>query len=445
MCPVSADTEIVDAEVVEPDGPGTDLEVAPQPQDARLALFGTTEAEGVLTRATSIADTLAPVIENKRLFSMIQGRKHVRVEGWQTLGAMLGVFAVITHTERITDNSGKDGWEARCEVRVLSGAVIGAADAQCTRSESTWKSRDDYALRSMAQTRATSKALRGPLGFIVELAGYSATPAEEMPSQEPASPQPQQGQTGALPAWLTNLIDLYGEERVRDVGEELRAAKNIGAPIKAVGGLRNAPEDFRQELAEELAKRYDVEAGTSTGDGGGPDAARVQPPASSNPCPECGAECIPNDGPARAPKWKCTNSDCKGNANGDGPWVSWQNEPWNPDKPDRDGLKSQAGPANPQGGGPSAPTNTPSENGNDGASVPPGAPSEPTDAEIINLALDRKLITWEDVCKAALLLVPQFPDVKPPGTRRAKKYFDDKAALASAVAYKLGLHDRLIA
>ena len=40
----------------------------------------------------------------------------------------------------------------------------------------------------MAQTRATSKALRGPLGFIVHLAGFSATPAEEMPS-DVAAPQ----------------------------------------------------------------------------------------------------------------------------------------------------------------------------------------------------------------------------------------------------------------
>jgi hypothetical protein len=36
----------------------------------------------------------------------------------------------------------------------------------------------------MAQTRATSKALRQPLGFVMTLAGYAATPAEEMPREE---------------------------------------------------------------------------------------------------------------------------------------------------------------------------------------------------------------------------------------------------------------------
>ena len=60
--------------------------------------------------------------------------------------------------------------------------MIGAAEAECLYAEANWKGRDDYALRSMAQTRATSKALRQPLGFVISLAGFDPTPAEEMPS-----------------------------------------------------------------------------------------------------------------------------------------------------------------------------------------------------------------------------------------------------------------------
>ena len=37
----------------------------------------------------------------------------------------------------------------------------------------------------MAQTRAVSKALRLPLGFVMSIAGYEATPAEEMPTTNP--------------------------------------------------------------------------------------------------------------------------------------------------------------------------------------------------------------------------------------------------------------------
>jgi hypothetical protein len=68
--------------------------------------------------------------------------------------------------------------------KTLSGQVVGAAEAMCTHSENTWRNRDEYALRSMAQTRAVSKALRLPLGFVMQLAGYEATPAEEMPTDD---------------------------------------------------------------------------------------------------------------------------------------------------------------------------------------------------------------------------------------------------------------------
>jgi hypothetical protein len=39
----------------------------------------------------------------------------------------------------------------------------------------------------MSQTRATSKVLRQPLGFVMHLAGFDATPAEEMPADETPS------------------------------------------------------------------------------------------------------------------------------------------------------------------------------------------------------------------------------------------------------------------
>jgi hypothetical protein len=53
--------------------------------------------------------------------------------------------------------------------------------------------RDDYALRSMAQTRALSKCLRAPLGFIIQLAGFAATPAEEIPDSPEPEPVRQEG------------------------------------------------------------------------------------------------------------------------------------------------------------------------------------------------------------------------------------------------------------
>jgi hypothetical protein len=160
---------------------GTAIEHVPEQSNA-VNLFGTTDPAQVLVKAAEAADALVGVIRRKRLYTNIKGKSHVQVGGWQLLGSMLGVTAVCTHTEEIGN-----GYKATVEARTLDGRVVGRADALCTRDEkapSPWRTADDYALLSMAQTRATSKALRGPLGFVIQLAGYEPTPAEEMPAQD---------------------------------------------------------------------------------------------------------------------------------------------------------------------------------------------------------------------------------------------------------------------
>lgn len=156
-----------------------------QPQAAPLTLFGTSDPVAVLHEAARVASALKSVLVRQRLYAAIGNRNYVTVEGWTLLGSMLGVFPQIEWTRRIkgTDSDySKDGWEARAIAVVAStGTTIGAAEAMCTRQESTWRARDDYALRGMAQTRAISRALRGPLDFVVKLAGFESTPAEEMP------------------------------------------------------------------------------------------------------------------------------------------------------------------------------------------------------------------------------------------------------------------------
>ena len=148
------------------------------------------------------------------MISVIQGRDHVKVEGWQTTGVMLGVSARVAWSRPYCDPvSGQpvqsdyevvefnkrtqverrfqvDGLRGRRAWRLSkpTGMVIAAVEAMCSRNESTWAKRDDFSLRSMAQTRATSKALRGVLGFIVTMAGDGASPAEEMPPEAPVQP-----------------------------------------------------------------------------------------------------------------------------------------------------------------------------------------------------------------------------------------------------------------
>lgn len=154
-------------------------EMLPAVREPSPTLFGTTDPAKVVEAAAKAAKPLADVVHAQKLSVKIGPSEHVRVEGWTLLGSMLGVFPICVWSRRVEGEDG--GWEARVEARTRAGDLVGAAEAECLRSEKTWKNRDDYAIRSMAQTRATSKALRQPLGFVMTLAGFNATPAEEMP------------------------------------------------------------------------------------------------------------------------------------------------------------------------------------------------------------------------------------------------------------------------
>ena len=158
-------------------------------------LFGTDDPRGIIARATAVAEPLAKVIRDRQLYVQFRGSEHVTIGGWTLLGSMLGVFPITAWCRPV-----QGGWEARVEARTLAGALVGAAEAQCTADEPNWKpgQKTDNQRRSMAQTRAASKSLRQCLGFVMTLAGYSETPAEEMdpiemtarPAPSPRSPLP---------------------------------------------------------------------------------------------------------------------------------------------------------------------------------------------------------------------------------------------------------------
>lgn len=151
-------------------------EIVPAPRGGMLLHGSNSTAK--LAHAMEVATALADVIHKQNLYKNISGKKHVLVEGWELLGSLLGVFPVVEWT-RQTEN----GWEARVVAKTLDGNEVGSAEMMCTRDENRWKTADDYAIRSMAQTRAISKALRGPLGFVMKLAGYEPTPEGEIPEE----------------------------------------------------------------------------------------------------------------------------------------------------------------------------------------------------------------------------------------------------------------------
>jgi hypothetical protein len=133
--------------------------------------------EHVIHRAMVIAKSLVDIVEDRKLYSLISGKKHVRVEGWNTLGAMLGVLP----RERSVIEHESGDFEATVDlVRISDGMVIGSGSALVGMDEKTWQGRNRFARRSMAVTRATGKAFRIGFSWIMALAGYEVTPAEEM-------------------------------------------------------------------------------------------------------------------------------------------------------------------------------------------------------------------------------------------------------------------------
>lgn len=253
----------VEGEVIE----STAVDVYTPPAPA--SLFRTDDPVEVIEKATKVADALKAIIVRQKLFTRINNRDHVQVEGWTTLGSMLGVVPVVVWSRRIDPPTKYDvevvhyewvnadgrrtkrekgrsnytvegyDWEARVEARTMDGRTVGGAEAMCSRNEYSWSQREDYALRSMAQTRAVSKALRGPLGFIVALAGYATTPAEEIDGDpDPVAPEPAaaapDGPISALPKAVTTKL--------------LAAIKASGKPHDWVRtqlvalGVRNVPD-----------------------------------------------------------------------------------------------------------------------------------------------------------------------------------------------------------
>jgi hypothetical protein len=134
----------------------------------------------VLSEARKAAMALKDVISKKSSPVTFNGKQYLEFEDWQTLGKFYGVTAKVTGS-RILELGGAAGYEAEAEaVHVASGRVISRAESMCMTDEPNWSKKPLFQLRSMAQTRACAKALRNVLAWVVVLAGYAPTPAEEM-------------------------------------------------------------------------------------------------------------------------------------------------------------------------------------------------------------------------------------------------------------------------
>lgn len=133
-----------------------------------------------LTMMRTLVTEVAAACKGQGFVAKINNRDYPTVQWWTTVGASLGMFPYEVRSEKITDDQGNMGYESFVEVR-RDGQAVTSASAICSRSENQWSKRDEYAIKSMATTRATAKAYRLGLSFLAVLSGLEATPAEEMP------------------------------------------------------------------------------------------------------------------------------------------------------------------------------------------------------------------------------------------------------------------------
>ena len=175
-------------------------------QHAEVGIF--TSPEIVLENAQTAARALVSVISLKKKPVILNGEQYLEFEDWQTVGQFYG-FTVKTGDAVPVEIDGVKGAKAQADlIDLKTGMYLGGAEAYCMRDEEHWNTRPKYEwqdqgdgkdrkrvkvgdevvpwfqLASMAQTRAGAKAFRNRLAWVVVLAGYRATPAEEMTGNE---------------------------------------------------------------------------------------------------------------------------------------------------------------------------------------------------------------------------------------------------------------------
>ena len=127
-----------------------------------------------------LATDLAKFIKENKLTTTVQGKEFVNVEGWQYAGSRLGIVPIVDHVINVSNDQ-----EIKYQAKVTlfdmrSGHTVGAGFAICSSKEQGKKFYQEFAIMSMAQTRAIGKAYRNILAWIIRAAGYEPTPAEEM-------------------------------------------------------------------------------------------------------------------------------------------------------------------------------------------------------------------------------------------------------------------------
>ena len=192
--------------------------VEEQPFDMALASPIT-----ALERGQEVVRWMAEKCKGPSFIAQIQGRMYPKVEWWTTVGMALGLFPVEVSSVRSELSGGGYQYEAVVEVR-HNERVVTRASAICSTMERAWGARDEYAVKSMATTRATGKAYRIGLSSLAVMAGLEPTPADEVPPQGFEDQRSPRGSTGVN----YGVCDIHPGERLFKRGKMRTPAHKVG-------------------------------------------------------------------------------------------------------------------------------------------------------------------------------------------------------------------------
>jgi len=201
----------------------------------------------ILAEAGERAKALKEMVKQTRSSKMIGNKEHLQIEAWATIGSFYGCAAGADASEPF-EIDGVRG--ARAHARVVhkeTGKVISEAISYCMRDEDNWAHKPFFQLSSMAQTRACSKALANAFRWVVVMAGYATTPAEEMTGNEYDTRKPVPQTRLRNDATMVQAADRYTGEPTR---QEEAAGVGTGGADHTAQQASDAPAPKAQTAAE---------------------------------------------------------------------------------------------------------------------------------------------------------------------------------------------------
>ena len=203
---------------------------------------------------TALAAEIKAHVEKNKLFMVFKDKTgkvnpYPVVEAWQFAGALLGLFPRLTElTDLAPDKDAILKYRATVEiVDSRTDKVVGRGIAICSNIEKNKMYFDEYAIASMAQTRATGKAFRLCLGWLLKASGFESTPAEELDWQEDES---KGGKRNFDPAILREyenfaVMAVGFCERAADVQKLVQASPALKEVPRYIDSARDAFKQLR--------------------------------------------------------------------------------------------------------------------------------------------------------------------------------------------------------